>query len=107
MSKSMYMNVENMKLLAESLNKKIESLSEVYLNIVMKTKVLNGSSDVWRGDNQKRFFDSFSTTLVKYPKNIEKLKEFRQFLLDTIDEYENKDNTLSTTIDNNEEMFDV
>ena len=108
MSNSMFMNDTNtMKALAESLDKKINSLNEVYQDIDNKTKVLDGSNDIWKGDDQKLFYESFSLTLDKYPKNIEKLKEFHKFLVDTINEYEKRDSDINKDIDKNDDRFDV
>lgn len=104
---SMYMNTDNMKLLADSLNSKIIALKEVYQSVDSRMKELDGSNDTWKGENQKKFYETFSTSLDKFPKNIEKLEDFHKFLTNTIKDYETRDSDINKEIDNGDDKFGV
>lgn len=104
---SMYMETNNMKLLADKLNKDIVALKDIYESINTRMKEIDGSSDAWNGENQKLFFDTFSTSLNKYPKNIEKLEDFHKFLVNTINDYETRDSDINKEIENGDDRFDV
>ena len=105
-NESMYMNVENMKTIVNSFKGKINALNEVYKDIELKNKEIDGSCDTWKGDNQKKFQQFFSQTINKYPKNIDKLNEFYSFLVKTIENYEERDQDINRDIDSKDE-FDV
>jgi uncharacterized protein YukE len=101
------MNVENMRNLTDLFNQKIAALKEIYDGIENSTKELDGTQDVWKGENQKLFKDTFQKTLDTYPANIKKFEEFQIFLKGVIDEYENTDKDLNKEININQESFDV
>lgn len=107
MGKSMYMNTENMKSLADSFNQKIKSLNGIYSDINTKMKDLDGTNDIWNGEKQKVFSQYLQLSLNKYPQNIKKLEEFHTFLVNTIENYEKEDNDLNKEINDNQDNFDV
>ncbi len=107
MSKSMYMNVENMRNLTDLFNQKITSLKEIYSGIDTTMKELDGNQDTWKGENQKLFKETFQKTLDTYPENIKKFEDFYTFLKNTIDEYEATDDNFNKDINTNQDSFDV
>lgn len=106
-NKNMYMNSENLKVLANKLNEKINSIEDCYSEIKNCVEQVDGSSDSWKGNNQEKFYN-YATSLSKdFPTNIDKFKEFYTFLVNTINEYEETDSDICSDIDKNSNNFEV
>jgi uncharacterized protein YukE len=70
------MNTENMKLLADSFNQKVNSLNEIYSDINTKMKDLDGTNDIWKGEKQKTFSQYLQLSL-----NISELLQLEYLIL--------------------------
>lgn len=105
--KSMYMNSENMKALAIRLNEKILAIENCYSEVKRNTLQIDGSNDYWKGNNQKMFYDYYSSMVDCFDENLEKFREFHKFLVSSIEEYEETEKDIGNDIDKNADNFDV
>ncbi len=105
--KSMYMDSEKLKTIAEKFKKKIEELEECFSAINDKVKELDGSSETWKGEKQRKFYNSYTLLANDFPTNIEKFNEFYEFLCNTIREYEKKDSSINKDVDVNVDNLDM
>ena len=105
--KSMYVNVENLKAISEKLRNKIKEIDDCYTSIKTIVKDVDGTNDNWFGNEQKIFYNNYLNMSKEYPKNIEKLNEFYQFLCGVIKDYEERDKDISNDVDVNTDNLDV
>jgi uncharacterized protein YukE len=106
--RSMYMEVDRTKELAQEFKDKITELETEYNELIEKYKEIDGSNENWQGDSQKKFYDYYCTQVSnKFPGNIEKFKEYHEFLVNTINDYVQRNQDISDDLDKNEENFDV
>ncbi len=104
---SMFMNTEEMKALVEKLNEKIDNLTDINEELKTKCSDIDGSSDLWKGDDQELYYGYLKQIIDKLPKDIETLKGYGVFLKEAIDNYEQRDKDISKDIDNLQENLDV
>lgn len=104
---SMFMNTEEMKALVEKLNEKIDNLTDINEELKNKCSDIDGSSDLWKGDDQELYYGYLKQIIDKLPKDIETLKGYGVFLKEAIDNYEQRDKDISKDIDNLQENLDV
>lgn len=107
MSKSMYMNSENMKALTDRLNGKIQEIEACYEKVNKYLSQIDGSNDNWKGNNQAKFYDYAMLLSKAFPTNVEKFKDFHTFLVNTVNSYEETERDMNKDIDNNESNFTV
>ena len=105
--RSMYMEPEKMKELAKSFDDKVKELETIYNEITEKYKEIDGSNENWQGDSQKKFYDYYLQISSKLPENIKKFKEYHDFLVNTINDYEQRDKDISNDLDKHEDNFDM
>ena len=105
--KSMYMNSNNLRGIAVELKNKIKELNDCYTSVNDRVKELDGSSDTWKGDKQKKFYDAYTLLSNEFPTNIEKFNEFYEFLCKVIEEYDKKDSGINKDIDVNVDNLDM
>ncbi len=105
--KSMYMDSEKLKVISDQLRNKIKELNDCYNAINNKVRELDGSSDVWKGDKQKKFYTSYTLLSNDFPTNIDKFNEFHEFLCNVIKEYEERDASISKDVDVNVDNLDM
>lgn len=103
----MYMNSENMKDLTTKLSNKISEMENCYSNVKKYIEQIDGSNDNWKGNNQVQFYNYALSLSKTFPENIEKFKEFHNFLVNTINSYEETDSKMNKDIDNNASNFNV
>lgn len=105
--KSMYVNSENLRTISLKLKGKIKEIEDCYNDIDRIVKDIDGTNDNWFGNEQKIFYNNYMDMAKEYPKNIEKLNEFYQFLCGVISDYEERDKSISNDIDVNADNLDV
>jgi uncharacterized protein YukE len=105
--KSMYMESENLKAISLKLKNKIKEIENCYASINEAAKNLDGTSENWVGNEQRVFWNKYQEMYRQYPKNLEKLNEFYDFLCKTISDYEERDRSISNDIDVNADKLDV
>ena len=101
------MESDNLKTIAAKLKNKIQEIEDCYNSINESAKNLDGTSDNWVGNEQRVFWNKYTEMYRKYPKNIEKFNEFYDFLVKTINEYDERESSINTAIDNNADNLDV
>lgn len=107
MASSMYIDCEKLKELAIRLNRKINDIENCYSEISKNAGQIVGTNDIWKGNNQVQFSNYLVSLADRFPDNLDKLKEFYSFLINTIKEYERRESDINNDINSNIDKFDV
>ena len=100
MSNGICISWEKLNTSVNELKAKIDSIESCYKDMNNIYKEIDGSTPTWIGDNQKKFYQSYSDLSSAFPKNVEKFKEFYNFLCIVRDTYKESDSINKTNIDN-------
>ena len=98
-------NWDNLKESANKLKTKINFANQTYQNLNNIYKVIDGTTNVWYGTNQKKFYDNYLSIANNFPKEIEKFEELYNYLLKVIEAYETSDTTSSNSVDINSDNY--
>ena len=107
MSSGICISWENLNSSVELLNQKINEIDRVYKEMNDLYKELDGTTNTWVGENQKRFYQTYMDLSSKFPKNVEKFKEFHTFLGNVRDSYRNSDSTVKASADDSSDNLMV
>ena len=100
MSNGICISWENLNTSINELKIKIDSIEKCYNDMNNLYKELDGSTPTWVGDNQRQFYQSYCDLSSAFPENVEKFKEFYNFLCMVRDTYKESDSTNKANIDN-------
>lgn len=106
-NQDIYLNGEALDDLANKLKTKIEKVSENYSSIKNKLKDISGTNDIWQGEDQKIFCDTFDIIVSKYDGNIEKLNEIYEFLKKANKSYKTQDEGFERSLDINSDDMNM
>ena len=101
------LNIVEMSGTISKLDEKIEMLENIYKELNVKMKAIDGSSEVWSGDCQSSAYKSYLSVASDFPNSINKMKSLRIFLENTLNNYINSDITINESIDKNLEGLDL
>ncbi len=101
MSNGICISWEKLNSSVEQLKQKIDAIDHVYKEMNDIYKEIDGTTDTWVGDNQKKFYQSYLNIAEGFPSNIEKFKEYYTFLGNVRDSYRESDSTSIASAENN------
>ena len=97
MSSGVCISWENLNSSVNLLNEKIKEIDRIYKEMDDLYKELDGTTNTWVGENQKKFYEAYSNLSSRFPKNIEKFKEYHTFLGNVRDSYRTSDSTVKAS----------
>lgn len=100
-------NQEELSNIISKLELKIKSLEDIQEEIENKVSIIDGSSDVWSSDTQKKAYDKYRSITKEFLNSIVKIKALKIFLQNTLDNYSNSDEKLNDSIENNKDNLDI
>ncbi len=89
------------------LDEEIAKLETVYDEIEQESKKIDGSSSVWSGKTQSVVYDYYKSISPDFPKTVDRMKSFSDYLKTTLDNYINGENSINKDVDTNQENLDV
>lgn len=102
-----FMDSEAIDSLNLELQQKTKELEDLYKDMNLKLKVLDGTNATWKGKAQEAFYDHYTRVSAHFPDIIDQLNAYVLFLAETTDTYNNREKDIDTDIDNNEDKIDV
>lgn len=93
MSSEFCVNWDNLKIQASNLKRKIDSAKQCYRNLDTIYKDIDGTTNTWYGENQKKFYDSYLEISHNFSGEISKFEELYNHLVKVIEAYEQSDKT--------------
>ena len=103
MAKEVFMDTNNLSLLAFSIENKIEEIDEIYKAIDSKLKSIDGTNNIWKGKSATAFVNLYQSVVKDFIPTIEELEKYNLFLASTIENYEKIENNLNEDIEKNSE----
>lgn len=107
MAKEMYMDTNNLSLLAFSIENKIEEIDEVYKEVKNKLNSIDGTNNIWKGKASTAFINLYQSVVKEFTPTIEELEKYNLFLASTIENYEKIENNLNEDIEKNSENLKI
>lgn len=102
-----FMDSEAIDALNLELEQKTKELEDLYKDMNLKLKVLDGTTNTWKGKAQEAFYEHYTRVSAHFPDIIDQLNAYVLFLAETTDTYNNRDQEINTDVDNNEDKIDV
>lgn len=106
-SNRVFMDSEAIDMLNLELEQKTKELEDLYNDMNLKLKVLDGTNNTWKGKAQEAFYEHYTRVSAHFPDIIDQLNSYVLFLAETTDTYNTRDEDINTDIDNNEDKIDV
>ncbi len=107
MAKELYMDINNLSLLAFSIENKIDEIDEVYKEIKNKLSSIDGTNNIWRGKGATAFVNLYQSVVKDFTPTIEELEKYNLFLASTIENYEKIENNIKEDIEKNSENLKI
>ena len=104
---SSYMDTEALDMINFSFEEKINELEELYNNMDNKLKVLDGTTDTWKGKAQEAFYDHYTRVSSHFPDIIDQLKAYSLFLAQTVEEYHEREESILNDEEKNTDRLDI
>lgn len=104
---TMFVNFNALNEINTKLKKKISSVGDIYNIVGEKSKIIDGTNDVWQGDDQKEFYEAHQQLIGEYKYNLEKLYEIEEFLNSAIESYRVEDVTFEKELDKNSDNLSM
>lgn len=104
---TMFVNFSALNDISKKLKNRISSVGEIYSKVSEKSKIVDGTNEVWQGEDQKNFYEAQQQLIGEYKYNIEKLYEIEEFLNNAIETYRVEDVTFEKELDKNSENLDM
>lgn len=105
--KNIEIDTQELEAIISELDKKIISVSDTMNEINNGMNKIDGSYDTWKGNSQAAVYKSYLTIANKFPVIINRLREYSQFLKDTVTNYNTMEKSIENEIDNKEESLDI
>ena len=90
-----------------SFSLKVSKVEEIFNNINSIMKDIDGKNDVWRSKNALLVANYFSNIQKEFSDVNEKFSNYKQFLIDTMNNYEEEHKRINQNFDNNYQNFDI
>ena len=105
----MNLRIDAIKLndLIEVFDKEIKDLTNAYNDIENKMKVLDGTNSTWQSTSQKTTYEYYESIQKDFSKSVENIKNLRDFLKQTLDNYMESVKTNQKNVDDNEDSIDI
>lgn len=101
-------NEDGLQRLIDELNKEIEEIKEIQDNIDKKMKLIDGTTDIWKGRTQDTLYNEYYKDIKNaFPNRIQKIQDFKEFLTKTLENYINEDKSLNKDIENSDENLKI
>ena len=107
MAKEIFMDTNNLSLLAFSIENKIEEIDEVYKEVKNKLNSIDGTNNLWKGKGATAFVNLYQSVVKDFSPTIEELEKYNLFLASTIENYEKIENSLNEDIEKNSENLKI
>ena len=91
----------------EALENEIKDLTNAYNDIENKMKVLDGTNSTWQSASQKTTYEYYETIQEDFSKSVENIKNLKDFLKQTLDNYMESVKSSQKNIDDNEDSIDI
>ena len=89
--------------LAAEFKSKVNAISKCYEDLDKIYKNIDGNTPVWRGDQQRKFYDGYLELSRVFPYNVSKLNDFATFITDVAESYNDSDQTHIKAADSSED----
>ena len=101
----MNLRIDAIKLndLIEAFDKEIKDLTNAYNDIENKMKVLDGTNSTW----QSTTYEYYESIQKDFSKSVENIKNLRDFLKQTLDNYMESVKTNQKNVNDNEDSIDI
>ena len=106
-SYSSYMDTDALDMINFSFEEKIKELDELYKNLDNKLKILDGTTDSWKGKAQEAFYDHYTRVSSHFPDVIDQLKSYSLFLAQTVEEYHEREESILNDEEKNTDKLDM
>ena len=100
MSNGICINWNNLDTSVNELKTKIDAIEKCYNELNNIYKEIDGTTNTWVGNNQKKFYQSYLDLSSDFPNNIDKFNEFYRFLNNVRETYKESDSTNVKQADN-------
>ena len=99
MSSGICINWDKLNDDVNKLGQKINEIDKIYRDLNNLYKELDGTTDTWVGENQKRFYQSYLELSSPFTNNVLKFREFQTFLNNVRETYKTSDASSKTSIE--------
>lgn len=104
---NMVMNIVEMTNIIAKIDEAIQRLENEFKDLNNRVKEIDGSSDLWSGDEQNAAYKCYVTIANDFPRTIEQLKSLRIFLENALNSYMVGDSVLNKSVENNNDGLDI
>ncbi len=100
-------NEEELASIISKLDERIKKLEDIHNELDSKVKDIDGSSEIWSGETQKKAYDNYLEYSKDFTNSINNIKSLKIFLENTLNNYLNSDKKINDSIDKNEDNLDI
>ena len=100
-------NTDELQKQVDLFSLKVTKVEEIFKNINSIMKDIDGNNDVWRSKNALLVANYFLNFQKEFDKINEKFSNYKQFLIDTMNNYEEEHKRIDQSFENNYQNFDI
>ncbi len=104
---NMYIDEDKFREIISALDKEIKNLEEIYSDINMRIKIIDGTDPIWKGRTQKAVYSYYEEIASGFNDTVKKFKDISIFLNRTLENHLNSDKSINESVDSNVENLDV
>lgn len=100
-------NKEKSLEILQYLRETTEDIKDIFDEVDFMMEAINGQDETWQGKSQESFYDSYRTISNKFPTICEDLDRQNDFLEESIENYQNKENNIERNAEENQSDLNV
>lgn len=98
MKNDIVIETEKMEIKIATLQDKIQDLEKIIEEMDSKMKIIDGSTDTWRGKVQETAYVRYINEKNKLPDIVKELQSYKTFLEKTVANYKNEETVVDNSI---------
>lgn len=96
--KKIKMDTDNMEKLVSSFEKHVSEINEIFNSIEKNSKLIDGSTDIWKGRTQESVYESYNSIAESFPRITSQMDHYLSFVKKSIDDYVITEDSIENSI---------
>ena len=105
--KKIKMDTENMVKLISSFEHHMNAVNEILDSIEKNSRLIDGSTDIWKGKTQESVYQSYSTISESFPRITSQMQNYLSFMKKSVDDYILAENSIDDSINSESKDLNI